>query len=911
MSVLFTDLSSTFLPWTQEHNIQLLFGNSAIIPLIIACSATNSCAMKSPTRAVNLRCEFVENPIGIDAIRPRLSWQQEDTRRGARQTAWQIRAASSADMLPDHADLWDSGRIAGDSCLDIEYAGTPLSSRRQVWWMVRIWDHRGNASEWSTPASFETGLLSATDWTAAWIGKPIENREGSLPCPYLRRDFTLRDTPVRARLYVTARGMFEIRINGIKVGIDLLAPGWTNFNKRIHTLTYDVSSMLCAGANAAGAILGDGWYAGILSRSAYGRQLSLLFQLEAEYADGSRDVICGGPDWKTSFGPLRESDIYNGETYDARLDLGKWSEPGYDDSSWEPAAVFEPPAAILQAKPNLPIRRQEELPVIAQTEPQFGVHVFDLGQNMVGWARIRVRGQSGDTVRIRFAEMLNADGTLYTDNLRTARATDFFICRGGAEEVYEPTFTFHGFRYVELTGLREKPLPTDVTGVVVHSELPLTGSFECSDELVNRLQKNIAWGQKGNFLDVPTDCPQRNERYGWTGDAQVFCRTAAWNRDVATFFEKWGDDLADAQLPGGEFTHIAPNVFSQQDGGCAAWADAGVICPWEIYLAYGNKRILERQYSSMVKWIEWQKTHSRNLIGNFACFGDWLAIDIAENDAGRSPTPRDLISTAYFAHSTRIVGKIAALLGRRADARRYAALADRVHQALNREFVTPAGRVAGDTQTGYLLALAFDLLPPARRAYAVQRLVGDIEGRGWKLSTGFVGTPLLAPVLSRFGRSDVAYRLLLQREYPSWLYTVLQGGTTMWERWNSYTKEKGFGDVGMNSFNHYAYGAIGEWMYATVAGIDRDPDCPAYKHVIFRPQPGKGVTRASGELLTRYGRTSCAWHVEGNRMKVRMELPPNTTGTALLPGWNSPKKITAGIHSFTVSLRQIKDTALA
>lgn len=865
---------------------------------------TNTLLSGNASGAVRLRCEFAINPIGIDTPRPRLSWQLQDSRSGARQTAWQIRAASSPDALPGSADLWDSGRVEDDRCLDIEYAGPPLRSRQQVWWTVRVWDHKTKASEWSAPASFETGLLSSAERTGAWIGRTAGNRAYNEPCPYLRRGFTLREKPVRARVYATARGFFELSINGRKVGTDLFVPGWTDFNKRIHTLTYDVSALLRDGDNAIGAILGDGWYAGRISRGVYGHSVSLLFQLEAEYADGRRDTICSGPDWKTSLGPLRASDLYDGETYDARLELGAWSSAGFDDSNWDPAVVVDPPAALLQSLPCPPVRSREELSVQTLTEPQFGVHVFDLGQNMVGWARIRIRAKAGDAVRVRYAEMLNADGTLYTANLRSAKSTDLYLCRGNGEEVYEPRFTFHGFRYVELTGLREKPAPDDVTGIVLHSDLPATGTFECSDELVNRLQQNIAWGQRGNFLDVPTDCPQRDERYGWTGDAQVFCRTAAWNMDTAAFFEKWCVDLEDAQLEDGAFTHIAPHVFGPRDGGCAAWADAGVICPWEIYLAYGNRRILERQYPSMQRWIEWQRTHSQNLINPNACFGDWLAIDIAENDAGRAPTPRDLIGTAYFAHTALIVSRTAALLGRQADAREYAALARSVRAAFNREFVAPSGRVVGDTQTGYLLALAFDLLPPARRAYAVQRLVADIESRGWRLSTGFVGTPLLATVLSRFGRTDVAYRLLLQREYPSWLYTVLQGATTMWERWNSYTKEKGFGDVGMNSFNHYAYGAIGEWLYATVAGIDRDPAAPGYKHILFHPQPGGGLTWAKGELMTRYGRTACSWRIEGGRMTVETTVPPNATGTVLLPGWKAPKKVAAGTHSFSVRYLQ-------
>ncbi|MFH1022796.1 MAG: family 78 glycoside hydrolase catalytic domain [Planctomycetota bacterium] len=860
----------------------------------------------NPTRhkAISLRCEHLENPLGLDETRPRLSWRIADERPGARQTAWQVVAAGSPESLAQSPHLWDSGRVRGDQCLDIIYAGRALKSRQRVFWRVRVWDREGAVSDWSETACFEMGLLKSADWSARWIGRPLEGREGGQPCPHLRRGFALKPGIARARIYASARGLFELHLNGERVGRDYFTPGWTDYHRRIQYLVYDVTDRVRPGANAVGAILGDGWYAGYLAwgkrRGLYGDQLSLLFQLEVEYADGARETIAGGPEWKTSFGPILKSDIYNGETVDARREMPGWAAPGFDDSSWAPAVVFEPPKkAARVALSGRPVRRQEEIPVRARTEPRFGVHVFDLGQNMVGWVRLKVRGKAGQTVTLRHAEMLNPDGMLYTANLRGAACTDVYVCRGGVEEVFEPRFTFHGFRYVEVTGLCEKPSPSDVTGVVLHSEIPETGKFECSDSLVNRLQRNIVWGQKGNFLEVPTDCPQRDERLGWTGDAQVFIPTACFNRDVAAFFTKWCVDLEDSQYADGAFPHVAPDILRDGGRGCAAWADAGVICPWTIHRVYGDRRILERHFDSMKRWVEWRRKNSRGLVCREACFGDWLAIDIAEGNPGRSPTPRDLIATAYFARTADIVAKAAAIIGRRADARKYAALARRVRAAFNREFVSPNGRVAGDTQTGYLLALGFDLLPPKKRAYAVARLVGDIESRKWHLSTGFVGTPLLAPVLTRFGRTDVAYKLLMQKTYPSWFYPILEGdATTMWERWNSYTKKGGFGDVGMNSFNHYAYGAIGEWLYETVAGIGPDPDDPGYRHVIFHPRPGGGLTWAKGEILTRYGRAACAWNVEKNRLVVNVVVPPNTRATVVLPG-RRPCRVGAGAHEFT------------
>ncbi len=856
-----------------------------------------------PMRAARLRCEHWVNPLGIDEAAPRLSWQVADSTPAARQTAWQIAAASSRAKL-SAPDLWDSGRVTGDQCLDIPYAGKRLVSRQRVWWRVRLWDRQRRPTRWSQAAFFEMTLLSPRDWRAQWIGRPLTSNRDSQPCPCFRHEFVLREAPASARLYVTARGLFEVRLNGRRVGNDYFTPGWTDYNKRIPFLTYDVASLLQSGPNALGAILGDGWYAGYLGwkkhRNNYGAQLSLLAQLEISYPDGSREVLSSSPDWKTSLGPILASDFYNGETCDARREMPGWDLPGFSDSAWRRAALISPPAARLGARQGPPVRRQEELPVRALTEPSRGTYIFDLGQNMVGWVRLRLRGRAGDAVRIRYAEVLHADGTLYTENLRTAKATDRYICRGRGIESFEPSFTFHGFRYVEVTGLRRRPRAADLAGIVLHSDTPAIGHFACSNALINRLQKNILWGQKGNFLEVPTDCPQRDERLGWTGDAQVFIRTACFNRNVASFFEKWSQDVEDSQMKDGRFTDISPTLPVHDAAGAAAWADAGVICPWTLYLCYGDRRILERRYASMTRWVEWRRRHSPGFINGEACYGDWLAIDTPEGDWGRSPTPRDLIATAYFAHTANLVARIAGILGHRGDALRYRRLASQVRAAFNREFVTPAGRLLGDTQTSYLLALAFDLLPESLRARAVENLVKDIERRGNHLSTGFVGTPLLAPVLTRFGRADVAYRLLMQKSYPSWLYPISLGATTMWERWNSHTRENGFGSAGMNSLNHYAYGAIGEWLYNTVGGIELDPNEPGYKHIIFRPQPGGGLRWARASLQTRYGRAACAWHLSGSRVLLQIEVPANTRATLILPGL-PPRAASAGKHHFSVS----------
>ena len=492
--------------------------------------------------------------------------------------------------------------------------------------------------------------------------------------------------------------------------------------------------------------------------------------------------------------------------------------------------------------------------------------------------------------------MLKADGTVYRENLRLARATDTYICRGGGTEEWTPRFTFHGFRYVEVTGLDRKPSAELLTALVLHTDMAATGKFRCSNPLLNRLDRNISWGLRGNFLDVPTDCPQRDERLGWTGDAQVFVGTAAFHYDVRDFFRKWLQDLRDGQRADGAYPDVAPDVlgkYGPQQFGNAAWSDAGVICPWEIYRHYGDKKILAENYEAMKRWIGYQQRTSKDLIRPRTAYGDWLAIDAVT--AQNAPVPCDLVGTAYFAHTTDLMAKIAAVLGRKGDALKFCKLHGRIVEAFRNAYVTPDGRVVGHCQTGYLLALAFDLLPAKLRPKAFAHLVDLIEARGCHLTTGFVGTPLLLPVLTRFGRTDLAYKILLQEDYPSWLYTVRNGATTMWERWNSYTKEHGFGDVGMNSFNHYAYGAVGEWMYAVIGGIR--PSAPGFKKILFAPEPGGSLTSASCELDTPLGRAACRWQLRGRALRGEVIVPPRTKAELRLPGQRA-KQLLPGHHRF-------------
>jgi len=674
----------------------------------------------------------------------------------------------------------------------------------------------------------------------------------------------------------------------------VLSPGWTDYSQRVRYQVYDVTDLLQQGSNVIGAILGDGWAVGHVAwdgRQQYADRPRFLAQLVLTYEDGSTDIIATGEGWMTSPGPILESDMLMGESYDARREMPGWHTVDFDDTDWAPVEVFQPLDTKLVATNGPLVKRIQELKpkniqlIEDMVKPCW---VVDFGQNMVGWVRLKVSGPAGTTVSIRHAESLNSDGTIYTANLRTARNNDFYTLKGEGEEIWEPRFTFHGFRYVELTGFPGEPTEESITGIVVHSDMNPTGSFECSNRLIDRLQHNILWGQKGNFVDVPTDCPQRDERLGWLGDAQVFFRTAAFNMDVAGFFTKWLQDLQDAQSETGSYPPVAPNPlrWDLADGG-PAWADAGVIIPWEMYLCYGDTGILEQQYDSMCQYIDFLRQTSRdglrcyNDYEGWRGFGDWLALDGSEGREGG--TSKELIGTAFYAYSTHLMSKIARVLGVPEDVETFTSLSNDAKRAFQKAFVNGDGTMVSETQTGYVLALHFDLLPKDLRAAATNRLAQLIRENGNHLSTGFVGTPYINWVLSESGHLDIAYKLLNQQTWPSWLYSVLNGGTTIWERWDGWTQEKGFQDPSMNSFNHYAYGAIGAWIYAVVGGIDFDPDSPGYKHIKMHPQPGGDLTSAKAELRSIYGPISSAWSCSDGEFDWQISVPANTSATIYIP----------------------------
>ncbi|MCI0397178.1 MAG: glycoside hydrolase family 78 protein [Chloroflexi bacterium] len=836
-----------------------------------------------------LTCEYQANPIGLDVRPPRLSWRLEAGERNVRQTAYHLLVADDLSRLEQgDGNCWDSGRVFSEDSIHQVYQGRPLESGRRYWWKVRVWDNRGQLSAWSEPAFWEMGLLNPVEWQAEWIQPDLaEDVSVPPPCPLLRTTFPVAGNVQSARAYVTSLGLYEMELNGQRVGDLLFTPGWTSYHKRLQYQTYEVTGYLKAGLNAVGVTLGDGWYRGYLGwhgrRNVYGRDLALLLQLVIVYADGRVQVAGTDASWKAATGPILKSDIYNGESYDARLERASWSTAGYDDHDWAGVRVVEHSQAILVAQAGPPVRRIEELRPAGLVRTLAGETVVDMGQNMVGWVRLQVQGQAGDVVTLRHAETLDQQGNLYTENLRSAQQTDQYVLKGGGEEVYEPHFTFHGFRYVAVAGYPGELTLDRITGIVIHSDTPPTGHFECSRPLLNQLQRNIVWGQKGNFLEVPTDCPQRDERLGWTGDAQVFLRTACFNRNVAGFFTRWLKDLAADQYEDGCVPHVIPDVLGK--GGSAAWGDAAVIGPWTIYLCYGDTRILAEQYDSMAAWVNyvWRQAGDRLIWDSGSHFGDWLAINSTNPGSPYAVTDVELIATAFFAYSTSIVQQAARVLGKEEEAATYAHLLAQIKAAFGREFVTPNGRLASNTQTAYILALMFDLLPPSLHAGAARRLAEDVRKRGHHLTTGFVGTPYLCHVLSRYGYLDLAYALLEQESYPSWLYPVTQGATTIWERWDGLKPDGTFQDPSMNSLNHYAYGAIGEWLYRVVAGIEVDPGAPGYKRILIRPQPGGQLTSAGAWLDSMVGRIESRWALENGRFELAVTIPANTEAIVHLP----------------------------
>ena len=954
-------------------------------PLRVAVAAP--APMTNSTLLANLRCEYLSNPLSIDAATPRLSWVPQSAERGWKQSAYRVQVASSqADLTAGKADLWDSGKVKSSQTLNVRYAGAPLQSGARCYWRVQVWDGADRAWPISAPAFWQMGLLRASDWRAQWIRAqtPRDSKVDGLdlpPAPFLRKTFALNKPVARATMWVTARGVYEMRLNGQKVGDQMMAPGWTDYNARIQYQAYDVTSQLKTGANAIGAILGDGWFSGYVGFNGmhhhYGRDVALKMQMQVNYADGTTQTIVSDASWQGATGPLVYSDMLQGEFYDARLEQTGWDMANFPAKNWKNVEIAaeipsgpivdvtdklralvkngalsiqvnneiagdpafnsvktlrveytlngvaktanvaenatldlpgagqsgnveiqkatygvnrEPGApAILVASHAPAVRVTQELKPVEITQPTPGTWIFDMGQNMVGVARLKVRGAAGQKIQLRFAEMLNPNGSAYTANLRAARVTDSYVCKGAGIETFEPRFTFHGFRYVEVTGFPGTPTLDAITGLFIGSDIPQTGTFSTSSPLVNQLQSNIDWGQRGNFLSIPTDCPQRDERLGWLGDAQVFAKTATYNRDVAAFFEKWLQDVRDAQAPDGGYPDVAPRKVDTGNG-APAWGDAGIIVPWTIYQAYGDKQIIEQSWDSMEKWMNYISSANpdglwKNRRAND--FGDWLSIG--------ANTDKELLATAYYAYDANLMARMARATNRAGDAAKYDALFEKIKTAFNAAYVAPDGKLKGDTQTAYLLALRFELLPANMRPLAARQLAVNIKAKNDHLSTGFVGVSYLCPTLSDFGYNDLAYKLLLNETFPSWGYSIKRGATTIWERWDGWTEEKGFQDVGMNSFNHYSLGSVGEWLFGTVGGIQTDPNAPGFERILIAPQPGAGLSFANAAYDSVRGRIVSNWKTSANATTYDITIPANTTAQIAVPA-SDADKVTESSH---------------
>jgi alpha-L-rhamnosidase len=835
----------------------------------------------------NLLCENLSNPIGLDIKQPRFSWQLVSDKRNTMQSAYEIKVSSGKTAV------WSSGKVSSDQSVNIPYDGPPLVSEKKYTWQVRVWDNSGKPSAWSEAASFQTALLNVSDWKANWIEPGFIEDSINRPTPLFRKEFKASKKIQSATAYITAHGMYEGYINGKRIGDFYLTPGWTSYNKRLQYQTYDVTDLLSQGSNAIAMGLGSGWYRGHLAwsgnKNSYGKDIALLFQLSITYTDGSKESILSDGSWKSTTGSITYSEIYNGEIIDARKQKAGWRNPGYDDTNWNGVKINTYTKSNLVATENEPVKKHETfVPVKIFTTPK-REKVIDFGQNLVGWVMIKAKGNAGDTITISHAEVLDKYGNFYTENLRAAKAQAKYILRGEGEEFFEPHFTFFGFRYIKIEGYPGELKPENFTAVALYSDMKPTGEFTSSNPLINQLQHNIQWGQKGNFLDVPTDCPQRDERLGWTGDAQAFSRTAAFNFGVNNFFSKWMKDVAADQYSSGSIPFVIPNVLGPNSGGATGWADAATIIPWNTYIAYGDKKILEDQYSSMKAWVSYMENASKNYLWNTGFhFGDWLFYRPFDDNDGRSAvTDKYLIAQCFFANSVQIMINTANVLGKKEDAERYSRLLQNVKDAFVKEYITPNGRLVSGTQTAYVLALNFDMLPESQRTTAAERLVQNIKSYGTHLTTGFLGTPYLCHVLTRFGYTEVAYSLLMQETFPSWLYPVKMGATTIWERWNGIRPDSSFEPASMNSFNHYAYGAIGDWMYRTVAGIDIDEDKPGYKHIKIQPHIGGGLTHASASLQTNYGKLSSGWKTEADKILLDIEIPPNTTADVNMPAGNA------------------------
>jgi alpha-L-rhamnosidase len=845
--------------------------------------------------------EHHRQPLGIGERRPRLSWVVH--------TGDWRQAAYELEIGAEDGDAWSSGRVDSAESVLVPWEAPELVSRDRRTVRVRVWgEGQTEPTPWSEDAVVEAGLLDPGDWSAELV-QPVLPEGLDEPALLLRREFVLDRPVARARLYATAHGVYEAELNGSVVGDHVLAPGWTAYEHRLRYQTYDVTHLLAEGANAIGVHVADGWYRGYVgfagSKEIYGDRLGAFLQLEVQHPDGGRTVVTSDGAWRSTPGPVIRAGIYGGETDDLRRAVPGWSTAGFDDGAWSPVEVGSLDAGTLVAPTGPPVRRTQTLPAQEIATSPSGRTLVDFGQNLVGRLRLRLPdAPAGTEITLRHAEVLE-DGELGTRPLRKAAQTDVVVLDGSGPRTWEPRFTFHGFRYAEVTGWPGELTTTDLEAVVVHTDLRPTGTFTSSQPDLNRLHENVVWGMRGNFVDVPTDCPQRDERLGWTGDLAVFAPAAAFLYDTAGMLRSWLADLAVEQLAEHDgvvpifvpFPDITPPGFPplQVEAG---WGDAAVVVPWTLYQAHGDAGLLADQWESMTAWLtafEGRAGADLDFPEGGFMFGDWLDTAAPPDEPWAARTPWQCVATAYLARSARIVAEAASVLGR--DGSRFAALAERAAERFRSEYVTANGRLAYPSQTAYALALEFDLLTDEQRAHAGRLLAEQVMADGFHIATGFLGTPFVTDALTNAGELASAYELLLQRENPSWLYPVTMGATTVWERWDSMLPDGSINPGEMTSFNHYAFGAVADWLHRTVAGLA--PAAPGYRRLRVAPRPGPGITSAAATHETPYGTAAVSWTVDGTAFALDVTVPPSTTAEIVLPDGSAPVEVGSGQHSFT------------
>jgi len=828
---------------------------------------------EGPGRPMTLRCEYLTDPLGIDVRQPRLSWILQHSERGQLQTAYQVVVASNSSLLePGKADLWDSGKVASDNSTQVVYAGKPLASGMTYYWRIRTWDKSDRPSPLSATAQFDTALFSPGDWKAQWIG-------GN---GLLRKEFQIAGGIKRARVYVSAVGYYELHLNGEKVGINVLDPGWTTFEKRNLYSTYDVTSQLKAGANALGIMLGNGWSVmekrlGETFATPY-TSPTLLLQLDIDLQDGKRLTVASDGTWKTADSPLVNNSLYDGEIYDARRESPSFDRPGFNDASWAMAQVMKPKVGTLSAQMMPPIRVVDTLVPTKVMNPQPGVYVYDFGQNFSGWAQLRVKGPRGAAVRMRFSELAYENGMINRENIRRARAEDTYILRGEGLEVYEPRFTYHGFRYVEVTGFPGTPSIDSIRGRVVHTNVEPTGSFVSSNPTLNAIQKNLRWGLLTNLHSVQTDCDQRDERMGWMGDLQTTAETALMNFDMASFYTNTIRNIRDIQGEDGTVTDTVPHKYGGRPAD-PAWGTAYPHLVWFMYQYYGDRRALEENYDGVKRYVEFLRSRAPDNILRYSYYGDWIAI---------KRTPGEFVSDFYYYQDVTTLAKMADVLGKTSDHDQYTQLAAQIKEAFNREFLNrKTGTYANGTQTAHAMALYLDLVPEGKRDDTENRTIkGLVESNltqdvvyenDTHVTTGFIGVKYLLPTLTKMGRSDLAYELAAQTTYPSWGYMVANGATTLWELWNNKVGPS------MNSHNHPMLGSVGGWFYQALGGINPDPNAPGYRRILIRPQIVRDLASASGTIETVRGLVTSSWTHTSGRVRLEVTVPVNSEAQVVIP----------------------------